>query len=88
MNVELEDTAFEDLKRLGREVAERIRKKLEWLQQHPEPQRLLKRLKDIEPPSYSFRVGDWRVVGQIQGDTFIVRLIDHRSRIYERLRRG
>lgn len=88
MNVELEEAALADLQRLGREVAQRILKKLDWLKQHPEPQRLLKRLEDVDPPSYSFHVGDWRVIGQIQGDTFVVRLIDHRSRVYERLKRG
>lgn len=87
MNVEVEESAREDLKRLGPEIAQRVLEKLEWLRQHPEPQRLLKRLEGINPPSYRFSIGDWRAIGQIQGDTFYVRYVDHRSKVYSRLKR-
>jgi len=87
MNVELEGTAWEDLKRLGPEVARRVLDKLEWLRQHPEPYRLLKKLKGADPPSYRLHIGDWRAVGQIQMDTFYVRLVAHRSKVYDRLKR-
>jgi len=87
MNVELEESAWEDLKRLGPEVARRVLDKLEWLKQHPEPQRLLKRLEGTDPPSYRFSIRDWRAIGQIREDTFYVRLVDHRSKVYSRLER-
>jgi mRNA interferase RelE/StbE len=42
----------------------------------------VKRLRDFSP-RYRLRVGDWRVLFDIEGDAVVVRHVSHRSRAYE-----
>ena len=77
--------AEHDLKRLAKNVASRIVTKVLWLAEHFEeqiPQPLGGGLKGF----FKLRVGDWRVIYEIDRGihTLIVHLIDHRSRVYER----
>ena len=43
----------------------------------------VKRLTKLSP-SYRLRVGDWRVLFEIEGDMIVVHDVKHRSKAYER----
>ncbi|MEK6777642.1 MAG: type II toxin-antitoxin system RelE/ParE family toxin [bacterium] len=43
-----------------------------------------KRLTDSRLGSYRFRIGDYRVIFDIEGDQIVVLRVGHRSRIYKR----
>ena len=42
----------------------------------------VKRLRDIEPPEFRLRVGDYRVRFHDQGDTIRITAVKHRSEAY------
>jgi mRNA interferase RelE/StbE len=78
--VVLTDSARRDLERLDRSVARRIVARLEDLQE--DPLRKLGRL--VNSPLYRLRVGDWRVIVEV--DEREVRVLEikaaHRRSIY------
>lgn len=85
MKVVFTEEAEQDLKRLDRTISSRIVEKTLWFSEHftqqiPKP--LAHRFKGF----FKLRVGDWRVVYEIDRalGILIVHLIDHRHKIYER----
>ncbi len=75
-----------DIRALPGSVIERVRRGLERLAENP---RLGKRLHGELAPFWSYRVGDYRVVYEIQNQELIVLVVmlGHRREIYERARR-
>ena len=78
--------AEKDIRRLPAEVARRARLGLEKLAEDP---RLGKPLHGELAPFWSYRVGDYRIVYDIQDKELVVLvvLLGHRREIYERARR-
>lgn len=72
-------TAERDLGRLSPEVARRVLKKLEAMQDNLAGD--VKRLVDHEP-AYRLRVGDWRVLFDLVEETIVVQRVRHRSQAY------
>lgn len=74
--------AIKDLDSLDASVKQRIGKTLQRYEQHPlsyaEP------LKQSELGSYRFRIGDYRVVFDLEGDQIVVLRVGHRRDIYKR----
>jgi mRNA interferase RelE/StbE len=78
--VELKPKAIKDLRRIGRSQATRIAESLERLQQ--DLQGDVKKLTN-HTPEYRLRVGDYRVLFEIDGtDRLIVYRIMHRREAY------
>ena len=77
-------TAVKDLKRLGREMAERTIDAVE--EASLEPLRYFKKLKGL--PLYSLKVGNYRVLASIDHGrrTVVVLVVEHRRRAYKRIR--
>lgn len=83
---EITQLAEADLKRLDTNIRKRALAKIAWLRDHfnhiiPQP---------IAGPYQGFfklRVGDWRIVYQIEAEQWLVtiHLIDRRDKIYKRL---
>ena len=85
MKIEFTGEADDDLQRLNHEIGHRVVTKIYWLVEHfiahkPEP---LIGTKGI----FKLRVGDWRVVYEINYTKQIMYIlrIGHRSKIYKRL---
>lgn len=83
MNVVLTEDAERDLSRLDRKTASRVASRMRWLAGHFDergPQPLGGALRGY----YKLRVGDWRVIYEIDRDnrTLTVHAIDHRRDIY------
>lgn len=76
------DPAIRQLKRLDRSVARRIFGKVGELAENPH--RFVQKL--VNSPYYRLRVGDYRVIIDIQGDLLriLVLKVGHRESIYER----
>ena len=82
--VELTPTALKDLSQLDPIVAQRICKKIDWLAKNfesiaPEP------LKGNFEGVYKLRIGDWRVIYEVDSKSKLTRvhLIGHRKDIYK-----
>lgn len=72
-------TAERDFRRLSSEVARRILRKIEGMRENLAGD--VKRLVDFVPP-YRLRVGDWRVLFDIDGTLILVHRVLHRSQAY------
>jgi mRNA interferase RelE/StbE len=68
------------LKRLSPDVARRIINKIERMRHDLAGD--VKRLKSFVP-NYRLRVGDWRVLFEIESTTIVVHEIKHRSEAYD-----
>ena len=74
--------AAKQMERLDRSIAKRIYEKVDQLRQNPE--RYVEKL--VSYPYYRLRVGDFRLILDIQSQMLIVLIlkVGHRSYIYER----
>lgn len=68
------------LKAMSRDTAQRVIRKIERLCDDLAGD--VKRLTDFSP-SYRLRVGDWRVLFDIEGDRIVVYDVKHRSKAYD-----
>lgn len=67
------------LKRMSPDVSRRILHKIERMRHGLAGD--VKRLKEFVP-NYRLRVGDWRVLFEVESDTIVVHEIKHRSQAY------
>ncbi len=74
------DEALATLQHMPPTVAQRIVRKIERMRDGLVGD--VKRLKAFTP-SYRLRVGDWRVLFEVQDDQIIIHLIRHRSKAYD-----
>ena len=74
--------ASKQMERLDRSVAKRIHEKVGQLYQNPE--RYVEKL--VRYPYYRLRVGDYRVILDIQNEMvrILILKVGHRSNVYER----
>jgi len=82
MNYKLEYTnrADRDIQKLPPEVKKRIGKAL--LRYSRDPLRYSEALRDPKLGTYRFRVGDYRVIFDLEGNDIIVLRVGHRRDIY------
>lgn len=82
VKIEWADGATKDLAKLDKTIARRILRKITWFSNNFErvmPEPLTGELKG----TFKLRVGDWRVVYTIEGDTTVIQFIGHRREIYK-----
>jgi mRNA interferase RelE/StbE len=80
-DIEWTEGALRDLERLDKPIARGILTRVAWFSKNfqsvvPEP--LAGQLKG----TFKLRVGDWRAVYTLEGNTIIIQFIGHRSNIY------
>lgn len=81
------DTGVQRLmKKLDRQVAKRITAKLREIAQLEDPRSMGKGLTDSMAGLWRYRVGDYRIICDIEDDVLLVLVVDvaHRSEIYKR----
>jgi len=81
MIVEIQEGAKKDLKKIDKSIAIRILANIKKLENYPNISNI-KRLKNHYPP-HRYRVGDYRVLFDIEDDVIIVVNIKHRKEAYE-----
>jgi mRNA interferase RelE/StbE len=78
----LKPRAARSLDKLPHFVREQILKKLQFYSQQEKPLQFAERLKDAEIGTGRFRVGDYRVVFDVEKNKIIILKIGHRKDIY------
>jgi mRNA interferase RelE/StbE len=83
MRLVISGGAERDLRRLSREVAARVSAVIDELSRNARPHGCLL-LRDYEPPTWRVRVGDWRVLYEINDKAGVVTVtgVRHRGKAY------
>ena len=79
LSIEFKPRAVKDLDALDRPAARRVLEKIRGLENNLAGD--VKRLTNFTP-EYRLRIGDYRVLFEIEGDSVIIYRIKHRSRAY------
>ncbi len=81
MNVEIDGKAIKDLSKLHKGEVAKILSKIEELEKYPHIPNL-KKLTNFDPP-YRLRVGNYRVLFDIEDNTITVYRVRHRKKSYK-----
>lgn len=81
MKILFRKTALKQLKKIDKSQAKRIYEKIQELNNYPNVSNT-KKLTNYNP-SYRLRVGDYRVLFDIEDETLIIFFIRHRSEAYD-----
>ena len=81
MNVEIDGKAIKDLSKLHKGEVAKILSKIEELEKYPHIPNL-KKLTNFDPP-YRLRVGNYRVLFDIEDNTITVYRVRHRKESYK-----
>jgi len=73
--------AEKDLKKLPANIQLQIIRKLKYFLSAADPLDFASRLKDTDLGSYRFRIGDYRVIFDVEKDTIIILTLGHRKEI-------
>ena len=78
--------AVRDLRQLDRQMAKRILKKMDFFSKQEAPLKFAKKLKDFSLGEYRFRIGDYRVLFDLDEDGSVKILtilsVKHRKEAY------
>lgn len=75
--------AEKELKKLPRDIVIRIKDKLRYFLSSPNPLNFATPLKKSTLGSYRFRIGDYRVIFDVEGENIIILTIGHRREVYK-----
>ena len=75
--------AVKDLKKLPKEIQKRIIKKLDFFVSSPNPLFFADKLIHFEIGQYRFRIGDYRIIFDIEEEKIIILTLGHRKEIYK-----
>ena len=83
MRVIISPPAQRDIRRLAPELGARVIAALRELRNNPRPAGC-RPLRDYKPPTWRVRVGDWRILYEVDDDASVVTVtgVRHRSRAY------
>jgi mRNA interferase RelE/StbE len=76
------EDALEDLEKLDPSIRKRIIRKISWFSEHfnnqtPEP------LSGQLSGDFKIRIGDWRVIYQLEEEVIVIYAIGHRKDVYK-----
>ena len=75
--------ARQQIKKLSPDIQEFIIKKLDFFLTSPNPLFLAKRLKHFQSGQYRFRIGDYRVIFDVEENTIVILALGNRRDIYQ-----
>ena len=79
---EFSQSAFRQLERLPKSIQRQIVKKLDYFIISNNPLQFANRLINSDIGSYRFRIGDYRVVFDMEEETCVILAVGHRKDIY------
>lgn len=82
MDYVFKPSALKQLEKLPKDIQRRIVKKLDFYRLQYEPLKFAEPLTDLRLGSYRFRIGQYRVVFDVEDDKISVLLVGHRKDIY------
>ncbi len=77
-------TAAKDIKKLPPQIRKRLKSKLEWFASQPDPIRFAQALTKPADAEYRFRVGNYRILFDVEDKNIIVLHVQHRRDIYRK----
>ena len=76
--------AVKEIQKLPEQIKKRLKIKLEWFASQPDPREFSKPLTKPADAQYRFRVGNYRILFDIEDEKIIVLYIQHRREVYRR----
>ena len=74
--------AVKDIEKLDSVVKKRIKQKLEFFIIQPDPLLVAKKLVNAKAGTYRWRVGDYRIIFDVDEDKIVILQVQHRKNIY------
>ena len=81
-NFQFKEKAVKEINKLSPQIRRRILEKLKFYSLQDNPFKFADKLKDHKFGEYRFRVGDYRIIFDIDGQIIIILKIGHRKNIY------
>jgi len=82
VNIEWTEDAIKDPEKLDKPIVQRVLKRVDWLCDNFEkvtPKPLTGEFKG----TFKLRIGDWRAIYTLEGQTLVIQFIGHRREIYK-----
>jgi mRNA interferase RelE/StbE len=76
--------AVKAIQKLPKPIQKRLKTKLEWFIEQDDPLKFSSALTKPADAQYRFRVGSYRVLFDIEGETIVVLLVQHRRDVYRK----
>jgi mRNA interferase RelE/StbE len=76
--------ARSDWQKLSRAIQERLREKLVYFISQQNPLRYADKLREEDLGGFRFRVGDYRIVFDVEGNNILILRVGHRKDIYKK----
>jgi len=83
MKVIFSESAFRQLSKLEKSIQERISEKLDFYLSQHNPLEFSEKLTDSKFGQWRYRVGDYRILFDINSDKIVILKIGHRKNIYK-----
>ena len=83
MRVVFTHLAFRQFKKLSHDIQKRIDAKLVLYTSQSNPLRFAEKLQDFRYGSFRFRIGDYRILFDVQDDMIVILKVGHRKDIYK-----
>lgn len=83
MEIRYTHKAADDLRKLPRDIQERIAAKMRFYAEQENPLKFAKRLQNRDQGEFGFRVGDYRIIFDVTRDTIFILKIGKRDSVYE-----
>ena len=74
--------ALKDIAKLPAAFKQRLGAKLQWYAAQDNPLAFASPLKEPADAQYRFRVGNYRVLFDVEGDTIVILRVQHRREVY------
>ena len=82
-NFEFKKKAAREIDKLQLEIRQRLLKKLKFYSLQENPLRFAEKLRDYKFGEYRFRIGDYRVLFDVENHKIIILKVGHRREIYK-----
>jgi len=76
--------AVRDIKKLTPQIRKRIKVKLEFYYDKKDPLKYAERLTEPFDAQYRWRIGDYRVLFDVQDDEIVILRVQHRREVYRK----
>jgi len=82
MEIVFTHSVFQQLKKLDKKIQKRIIKKLKFFASQKNPLQFAEPLRDRRFGQFRFRIGDYRVIFDVEKEKIIILKVGHRKDIY------
>lgn len=76
--------AVKEIQKLTPQVRKRLGLKLEWFANQKDPREFSKPLTKPTDAQYRFRIGNYRILFDIEGQSIVILYVQHRREVYRK----